>query len=359
MSTGGIHGGVEHAAEPPALQEQKTSQDLNVAPSASGDQVNCVQVAYGRCSPVGITDLLVKRAKQVPPGVRLALLSIWRTILAGLGAKPQHFEPMWVEAGLDPQAIITPEDRVRAEIVAEETLEPCRLCVMDLATFFKRVVRRVVLASKPNGSLLLVLELEHNGNDAIVVTKLSDWVKKEKEGVTYIIPLNFQENLRRRLGIELEAHPYDLYLELTRIAEHYDTVADAYVKPMLMQVVERLRATPHLAKCTKDGRVIYIASELFRTVVWYFDANIGLGRNKFFEALRRYKLVAAPHSVPVDMHDEYGMKVKKRALAFLIDRLSEFIEFDISSICRAAAGLGDEAVEGGEEQPTPLSGGYA
>jgi hypothetical protein len=299
---------------------------------------------------LGITELLVKRARQEPPGARLALLAIWRATMANIGAKPQPLEHLWAEADLDPDVNVTSEDRTRAEVAAEEALAPCRVCVVDLQAFLK-LVRRAAVAAKPNGDLILVVEVEYGGNTVVVATRLSKWFRESKEGVKYITPLIFRENLRR-LGLEVDADPYDLYVELTRRAEHYDTVADAYFKPILLQAVEKLRASPFLARCSKDGNVIYIAAELFRTAAWYFDAHVGLGRNSLYEALRRHGLLTSPTTVPVDLYDEYGNRVKKRALAFYIDRLSEFIDYNIKSICHASA----ELVAEGEEQS---GGGHA
>ena len=357
MSAGQARNGAEHGAQLPALQEQKTSQDLNIASPASGSELNCLRITYDRCSPLSVTELLVKCARQEPPGVRLVLLHIWRVIMSGLNAKIQFFEPLWTEADLDPDVSVSPEDRTRAEAAAEEALASCKICVVDLQTFLKSVVRRAALAAKPNGELLLAVELEHNSRRAFVVTKLTAWIHKTKEGMKYAVPFNLQENLRQ-LGLDLEADPRDIYVELTRRAEYYNTVADAYLKPVLLQAVERLRASPFLAKCGRDGRVIYIAAELFRTSAWYFDAYVGLSRNALYEALRRHGLLASSSTIPVDLYDEYGNKVKRRTLAFHVDHLSEFIEHDVRLICRAAAGLGDDAVEGNEEQQAPPNGGH-
>ncbi len=129
-------------------------------------------------------------------------------------------------------------------------------------------------------------------------------------------------------------------------------MADAYLLPILLQVLERLKASPYLAKCAKDGRTIYIASELLRTAAWYFDSHVGLGRNTLYAALRRHGLLAAHSTVSIFLADEFGNRVKKRALAFLIDRLSDFVEFDVSAICHASAELETE----GEEQE---AGGHA
>ncbi len=347
MSAGQTRNGAGAAAQNPALQETATAQDLNVTHK---DGVSCVRITYERCSPVGITELLVERAQKEPPGVRLALLAIWRTLVAGLGAKLQSLEQLWIKADLDPQAVVTPEDRAKAEAAAEEALAPCRLCVVDLPTFLQ-LVRRATLAAKPNGDLTLVVEIEHNGDVVVVATKLSAWVRQTKEGPKYVMPLIFRENLRR-LGLEVDADPYDLYIELTRHAEYYDTVADAYLRPILLQALERLKASPHLAKCTRDGRVIYIATELLRTAAWYFDSHVGLGRNTLYATLRRRGLLATADTVSVAFVDEFGNRIKRRALAFLIDRLSEFVEYNVDSICRAAAWLEAE----GEEQS---GGGHA
>jgi len=357
MSAGDAHSRGGAAAHDPALQDQKTSQDLSVASGEPSQQaVSCVKVSYGRCAPIGITELLVRRARQEPPGVRLAMLQVWRTLLAGLGVNPQPYEPQWVYADLDPDASITPEDRARAEAAADEALAPCKVCTVDLPTFLKSVVHRVVLASKPNGELLLAVELDYNGNYAFVVTKIRDWLRKTKEGVKYVVPLNLHENLRR-LGLDVDADPRDLYAELTRHAEHYATVVDAYLKPILLQVVEKLKATPHLAKCSRDGHVIYVANELFRSSAWYFNAFVGLGRNSLYEALRRHGLLTSPTTVSMYLLDEYGSRKKKRALAFDADRLSEFIEYDVAEICQASAMLA-AAAEDEEGLQTPLDGGH-
>ena len=346
MSAEQARGGAGHAAQNPALHEPKALGNLNIAPAASDTKVNCIRVSYGRCAPIGITDSLVKRAKQEPPGVRLALLQIWRVILSSLNAKIQLLEPLWAEADLDPDVSISPEDRARAEAAAEEALASCKICVVDLQTFLKSVVRRAVKAAKPNGDLLLAVEIEHSGRHTFIVTRLANWIQRTKEGMKFVVPLNFQENLRD-LGLEVEANPRDLYLELMRRAESYNTVVDAYLKPILLQAVEKLRASPHLARCSKDGHVIYIVAELFRTALWYFDSHVGLGRNQLYEAFRRNGLLTSPTTIPVDLVDDYGAKVKKRALAFLADRLAEFLEYDVASICRAASWLGGEAEEGG------------
>jgi hypothetical protein len=354
MSAVDSRGGAGHAVQPPALQETETSDNLNVVSAASGGRINCVKVTYGRCAPIGITNLIVERARKEPPGTRLALLQVWKALMAGLGANLESLEPQWVVADLDPQAVVTPEDRARAEAAAEEALAPCRVCVVNLTTFLQ-FVRRVTLATRPSGDLTLVVEVEYNGDVAVVATKLGAWIRESKEGTKYVIPLIFRENLRR-LGLEVDASAYDLYLELFRRAEHYSTVPDAYLKPIILQVLEKLRATPFLAKCSRDSRVIYIAAELFRTALWYYDSHIGLGRNQLYRAFRRHRLLASPTTIPIIFYDEYGSQSKKRALAFYVDRLAEFVEYDVSLICRAAAGLEDEVEEGAEQ--TPSDGGY-
>ena len=349
MSTGDARGGGAggHAAAAPALQETKTVQNLNVASTAPGSGVSCARVTYDRCSPVGITEILVERAKKEPPGVRMAMLRLWRLMMLGRVAKISSLEVFWAGADLDPGAVPTPEDNQRAEAVVDEALTPCKICVIDLQTFLKQIVRRAALAAKPNGDLLLAVEMEHNGAHAIVTTKLAAWMHRTKEGTRFVVPLIFQENLKR-LGLEVEADPRDLYVELTRRAEYYNTVADAYLKPILLQVIEKLKASPYLSRCSRDRTVIYVAAELFRTSAWYFDAYIGLGRNTLYEAFRRHGLLASPTTVPVDLTDEYGIPTKKRALAFHVNRLSEFVEYNVDMICRVAAGLGDVAA--GDEE---------
>jgi len=350
MSAGGARGGAGgHATQPPALQETKTVQNLSVAPAAPGSGVSCVRITYDRCSPIGITEILVERAKKEPPSVRMAMLRIWRLMMSGRNVKTSSLEPLWAEVDLDPDVNPTPEDNQRAEAVVDEALTPCKICVVDLPTFLKVVVRRATLASKPSGDLLLALELEYNGRRAFIVTKLSAWVRRTKEGPKFTVPFSLQENLRQ-LGLDVEADPQELYLELTRRAEYYETIVDAYLRPILLQAIEKLRASPYLSRCSRDRRVIYIATELFKTLGWYFDAHIGLGRNMLYEAFRRHGLLASPATVPVDLYDEYGSRVKKRTLAFYIDRLSEFLEYDVESICRVSAGLEaeEEAAPGGD-----------
>jgi len=80
-----------------------------------------------------------------------------------------------------------------------------------------------VLAAKPNGELQLAVELEHNGQYAFVVTKSSAWVRKTKEGTKYVMPTSFEENLRR-IGVEVDADPKLLYMELMYRAEHYEII---------------------------------------------------------------------------------------------------------------------------------------
>ena len=338
----GLDGRMEGGSTPP-LAENIPVLKNGAADTASRGDLNCVKVLYDNCSAVGITDLLVKRAQQEPPGVRLAMVNIWRAVLANLGAKPQLLEHLWIEADLNPNVNVTPEDRARAEAAAEEALAPCRICVVDLPTFL-RLVRRVTLAAKPSGDLLLVVEIEYGGDEISIVTKPAAWIRKTREGVEYTTPLVFRENLRK-LGLMVDANARDLYLELFRRAERYDTVEDAYVKPILLQAVERLRAFPHLAKCSRDNKVIYIAVEVFREALWFFDSRVALGRNKLYAAFRRRKLLASPTTVSVALSDEYGGQVKKRALAFHADRLAEFIDYDVKAICQAAAGLTDETAE--------------
>ena len=351
---GGGAGG--HAAPTPALRQLETLRNINVAPNAPQSEPTCIRHTYERCSAIGVTEALVERAKKEPPGVRLALLQIWRLLMAKFGGKTQLLEQLWIKADLDPQAVVSPEDRARAEAAAEEALAPCRLCVVDLVTFLQ-LVRRITLAAKPNGDLTLVVEIEYNGDVAVVATKVSAWVRTTKEGIRYTIPLVFRENLRR-LGLEVDAEPYDLYIELTRRAEYYSTVVDAYLRPILWQALEKLRAAPYLVKCTRDGRIIYIPTELFRTASWFFNSSVGLGRNKLYEAFRRHGLLAAPTTVSVAFTDEFGNQVKRRALQFLTDRLSEFVDYDVSAICRAAAEL-EDVVAGDEEPEVAQDGGHA
>jgi hypothetical protein len=302
--------------------------------SAPPPGVECVRSDYSRCSALGITELLVGRARQEPPGVKLALLDIWRTILASLGADVRPLEPLWVEAGLDPSAVVMPEDRSRAETVAEEALAQCRVCTVGLQAFL-RLLNRITLAEKPDGDALLVVEIVYNGVEVAVATKLNSWIKETKEGIRYAIPLLLRERLRQ-VGLAVDAAARDLYTELTRRAERYVTTVDAYLRPILLHAAEALRAAPHLAKCARDRRIVYIASELLKTALWYFDARIGLGRNKLYESLRRYGLLASAGTVVADFTDEYGQRVKKRALPFFVDKLAEFIDVDIRSICPTA-----------------------
>jgi hypothetical protein len=277
----------------------------------------------------------VGRAKTEPPGVRLAMLRIWKMLVGRSKSGIHALERMWMDADLDPSAEVAPEDYINAEAAVEEALASCRICVVDLATFLK-LVRRVTLAAKPNGELILAVEVEYAGRVAFIATKASQWIRSSGGEVDYIMPFSFRENLRQ-LGLELDANPEDVYLELSSLAEPYETVADAYLKPILLQAAEKLKVSPFLARCTQDERIIYVAAELLRAHAWYFDSKVGLGRNSLYEALRRRGLLASSTTVPVQLYDEFGTKVKKRALAFYIDKLSEFIEMDVSQICRSAA----------------------
>jgi len=325
-------GGTAEVVRPPI--EAAKSGELDSA------EIQCLKTTYERCSALSITEALVARARQEPPGVRLALLAVWRTVLAGLGADVKSFEPLWVEAGLDPSAAVTSDDRARAEAVAEEALAGCRLCIVDLPTFLK-LVRRITLAERPDGDAMLVVDVGYNGDEVSVATRLTAWIKEKKDETQYVIPLILRERLRQ-LGLALDVDVHDLYVELVHRAERYQVTADAYIKPILLHAVEALRASPHLAKCTKDNRVIYIASELFRTSNWYFNSRVGLGRNKLYHAFRQHGLLARAETVVVELVDEYGEKVRRRALAFQIDRLSAFIEFDVSQLCKAVGLMVEE-----------------
>jgi len=340
--------GIAEVAEPP----EAPPASAEARPAAAEQTVECTAMSYGRCSAFGITELLVERAKREPAGVRLALLQIWRTVLAGLGADPRQYEPMWIGAGLDPQAAITPEDRARAEAAAEEALKECRLCSVNLGTFL-RLLKRVTLAERPDGETILVIEVAYGGAEATVATKTSQWIKERKDGTKYVIPLVLRERLRQ-LGLTLDVDPFELYVELSRRAERYQQVADAYLRPILLHAVEALRASPHLSKCSRDRRVIYIATDLFRTALWYFNSHVELGKKRLYEAFRRHGLLAHPDSVAVTLSDEFGEKVRKRALAFFIERLSEFIETDVQSLCKAAAMAEEE--EADLQAPPPKAG---
>jgi hypothetical protein len=331
---------------PPAPAEARPSAEERPA------NVDCIEVTYDRCSALGITEILVERAKREPAGVKLALLALWRGIIASLKADAKALEPLWLGAGLDPQASISAEDRARAEAVAEEALAGCRLCTVDLAAFLK-AVRRVTLAERPDGDAVLVVDVGYNGDEVSVATKLGAWVKETKDGTRYTIPFVLRERLRH-IGLAVDADPRDLYVELVRRAERYPVVVDAYIRPILLHVVEALRASPHFAKCTKDGQVILVATELFRTSRWYFDARVGLGRNKLYGALRRYGLLARADTVVAEFHDEYGERVRRRALAFLISKLSAFIEYDVKQLCRASGLMAEEE---GEPQNAPPKAG--
>jgi len=336
------------AAEPP----EAPPAPAEARPAAVEQSVECLKQTYGRCSPFGITELLVERAKREPAGVRLALVQIWRTVLAGLGADPRQYEPMWIDAGLDPQAVITPEDRARAEAAAEEALEGCKLCAVDLGTFL-RLVKHVTLAERPDGDTILVVEVAYGGAEATVATKTSQWIKERKDEVKYAIPLVLRERLRQ-LGLMLDIDAFELYVELTRRAERYQQVADAYLRPILLHAIEALRASPYQVKCSRDRRVIYIATDLFKTALWYFNSHVELGKKRLYAAFRRHGLLAYPDSVAVTLIDEYGEKVRKRALAFFAERLAEFIEADVQSLCKRAA-MAEE--EEGEPQNAPPKAG--
>jgi hypothetical protein len=355
MSAGDTHSGGETAVHGSALQEEKTPRDLNVTTTALGgsdrDELACIKVHYEKCSPLDITELIVKRAKSEAPGARLAMTHLWRAIIGKLGADAAPLEELWVEADLDPTAGVASEDWTKAHAAVEEALAPCRVCVVDLKTLLEKIVRRAVVARKPNGELVLAVDLEYNGQYAFVATKLSAWRRKTKDGGKYVVPDVLVDNLQQ-LGIEVEADPIHILRGLMVRAERYETVIDAYLRPILQQVLEKLRVAPHLAKCTRDGRVLYIAAELFRSFAWFFNANVGLGRNALYESLRRLGLLAASSTMSIYMTDEYGRQIKKRALPFDANRLSDFVEFDVAEFCRWTALLAGAVEDGGEEQQT-------
>jgi len=92
MSAGRTQNGAAPQPQAPALQETATAQNLNVASAASG--AKCVKVSYGRCPPLSITELVVKRARQEPPGVRLAMMYLWRAVMGKLGADATPYEAL-------------------------------------------------------------------------------------------------------------------------------------------------------------------------------------------------------------------------------------------------------------------------
>jgi hypothetical protein len=294
--------------------------------------VRCIRKTLARCSPLGITNAAVERVRGEPPAVKKAAHLVWREVMAGLGARPGDYEPLWVAAGLEPVESLTQEDLRRGRQLVEEALKECEVCVVDLATFLS-LVEHVAIAERARGEPVLVVELDYRGRPAVVVTKPSDWVKRTKDGLRYVMPLTLQERLRM-LGLAVDAAAEHLYIELTRRAEHYALIVDAFVRPILWRALQQVKTDPSAARCTRDRRVIYIATDVIKEQRWAFDAHVGLGRNSFYRALRRLGLLASAQStVPARFVDEYGNPVEKRALALSAERLGEFLEVNIGQLC--------------------------
>ncbi|MCC6021205.1 MAG: hypothetical protein LM577_07565 [Thermoproteaceae archaeon] len=313
-------------------------------------EVRCIKRTFERCSPLGVTTAIIERVKGEPPGVKRAAHLIWHEIVGELGAKAADYELLWTAAGLEPIETVSREDLQRARQLVEEALKECEVCVVDLAAFLS-LVERVVIAARPSGEPVLVIELSYRNHSVTVVTKLSAWVKRSKDEVKYVVPLTLRERLRL-LGLAVDAPAEHLYLELTRVAERYEQVTDAFVKPILYRALQRARADPSAARCSRDGGVLYIAADIVREQVWAYDAHVGLGRNAFYRALWRLGLLAGSEpTVPVTFVGEHGEPVKKRALALSVERLAELLEVDVRQICdELEASLGAAGEEAHEAQ---------
>jgi hypothetical protein len=296
-----------------------------------------------------MTEAVVSAVKGEAPAVKKAAVTVWRELLgqAGYSGEAASLEELWIQAGLEPVVAITDDDVRRAREVVEKALEKCKLCVVDLRSFVK-LLSRVALAADPTGPGRLAVEVEYGGQRLLIVTRISEWIRKTKDGIKHEIPLAFQERLRQ-IGVGLDLDPKALYLELTARAEHFNSVAEIYIKPALLQIVEKLKADPSAYKCGAGGQILYVRTDALLQFVMAFDAQIALGRNSLYRVLHGLGLTAGG-TVTVRFTDEYGGSVVRRALPFVVRRLVEFLDIDELTLCKAHAGEIEIAEEAGERQ---------
>jgi len=312
--------------------------------------VTCLRVEYSRCSPLSITEAVVNAVKNEAPAIKKAAVAVWRELLgqAGYGGEAKSLEELWVQAGLEPVSAITDDDVRRAREVVEKALEKCKLCVVDLQNFTK-LLTRVALAVDPAGPGRLAVEVEYGGQRVLIVTKVNEWIRKTKDGVKYDLPLTLQERLRQ-IGIGLDLDSKAAYLELTARAERFNSIAEMHIRPMLLQIVEKMRADPSAYRCSAGGQILYVRADALLQYAMAFDAQIALGRNSLYRTLHRLGLTAGGSTVTVRFTDEFGNSVVRRAVPFIVKRLVEFLDIDELSICKAGVGEIKIAEEAGERQ---------
>jgi len=312
--------------------------------------ITCLRVSYSRCSPLSMTEAVVSAVKGEAPAIKKAAVAVWRELLsqAGYSSETTSLEELWLAAGLEPVSAITDDDVRRAREVVEKALEQCKVCVVDLRNFV-RLLSRVALAADPTGPGRLAVEVEYGGQRALIVTRVTEWIRKTKDGIKYEIPLALQERLRQ-VGVALDVDPKLLYLELTARAERFNSVAEIYIRPALLQIIEKLKADPSTYKCGAGGQIIYVRTDALLQFAMAFDVQIALGRNSLYRALHALGLTAGG-TVTVRFTDEYGGSVVRRALPFITKRLLAFVDLDEVPLCKAGMGEAEAVEEAGGQQP--------
>jgi hypothetical protein len=301
-----------------------------------------------------MTEAIVAAVKEEPPAVKAAAVMAWREALGRAGyAVTASLESMWLEAGLEPVSALTDADIKRARELVEKALEKCQVCVVDLPNFIK-LVTRVALADDHTGPGRLAVEVEWNGHRVFVVTRITDWIRKKRDGVAFELPLALAERLRQ-IGIGLDLDPRALYLELTARAEHFNSIAEVYLRPMLLQLVEKLKADPGAYRCGAGGQILYVRRDALLQHAMAFDTQIALGRNSLYHALHGLGLTAGSGTITMRFIDEFGNSVVRRAVPFVVKRFVEFLDIDELSLCKAGAGEIKIAEEAGERQGSQSS----
>jgi hypothetical protein len=296
-----------------------------------------------------MTEAVVAAVKEEPPAVKAAAAMAWREALGRAGyAATASLEELWVRAGLEPVSALTDADIKRARELVEKALEKCQVCVVDLPNFI-RLVTRAALADDHTGPGRLAVEVEWRGHHVFVVTKITEWIRKKKDGLAFEIPLALLERLRQ-VGIELDLDPHALYLELTARAEHFNSVIEMHIRPLLLQIIEKLKADPTAYKCGAGGNILYVRADALLQYAMAFDAQIALGRNSLYKTLHRLGLTASG-TVTVRFTDEYGGSVVRRALPFITKRLLALLDLDELPLCKAGMGEAEAVEEAGGQQP--------
>lgn len=334
-------------SQPPAAEAAPPIDDAHGHKNLN---ITCHRIEYSRCSALSITEAVVGAIRNEAPSVKKAAVAVWRELLgqAGYGGEAASLEELWMQAGLEPVNAITDDDVRRAREVVEKALEKCKLCVVDLQSFTK-LVSRVALAMDPTGPGRLAVEVEYGGQRILIVTKITEWIRKTKDGVKFDLPLTLQERLRQ-IGLGLDLDPKAAYLELTARAERFNSIAEMHIRPMLLQIVEKMRADPSAYRCAAGGQILYVRADALLQYAMAFDAQIALGRNSLYKTLYRLGLTAGGSTVVTRFTDEFGASVVRRAVPFIVRKLIEFLDLDELPVCRAGAGEMEIAEEASERR---------